>query len=41
MFAGVIILAVMGVIGTATVRFVERRVVFWEAGSRRVNLEQA
>ena len=41
MFAGVIILAVMGVIGTATVRFVERRVVFWEGGSVRVNLEQA
>ena len=31
----------MGVAGTATVRFVERRVVFWEGGSVRVNLEQA
>ncbi len=41
MFAGVIILAAMGVAGTATVRFVERRVVFWEGGSVRVNLEQA
>ncbi len=41
MFAGVIILAVMGVVGTAIVRAVQRRIVFWEGGSTRVNLEQA
>ena len=41
MFAGVIILAVMGVAGTAAVRALQRRVVFWEGGSARVNLEQA
>ena len=40
MFAGVIILAVMGVVGTAIVRAVERRVVFWEGEATRVNLEQ-
>jgi len=41
MFAGVIILAVMGVVGTAIVRAVQRRVVFWEGEATRVNLEQA
>ena len=41
MFAGVIVLAVMGVAGTAAVRALQRRVVFWEGGSARVNLEQA
>lgn len=41
MFAGVMILAVMGVTGTAIVRAVQRRVMFWEDGSARVNLEQA
>lgn len=41
MFAGVIILAVMGVVGTAIVRALQRRVVFWEGGASRVNLEQA
>ena len=41
MFAGVIILAVMGVVGTAAVRALERRIVFWEGGAARINLEQA
>lgn len=41
MFAGVIILAFMGVVGTAIVRFVGRRVVFWEGGATRVDLERA
>ena len=34
-------LAVMGVVGTAIVRAVQRRVVFWEGEATRVNLEQA
>ncbi len=41
MFAGVIILAMMGVIGTAVVRAIERRVVFWRGELAQINLEQA
>ncbi len=41
MFAGVIILGAMGVAGTAFVRYLQRRVVFWEGAPARVNLEQA
>lgn len=41
MFAGVIILAAMGIAGTALIRFIRRRVVFWEAGAARVNLGEA
>jgi ABC-type nitrate/sulfonate/bicarbonate transport system permease component len=31
MFAGVVILAVMGIAATAIVRWIHARVVFWEA----------
>ena len=41
MFAGVIILAVMGVAGMAIVRYVGRRVIFWDGGATRTNSEQA
>jgi NitT/TauT family transport system permease protein len=41
MFAGVIILGVMGVAGTAIVRVLQKRVVFWETSTTRVNLDQA